>query len=1048
TRIKSEAARTWRVKNLLQELDARDACAKGSPEWRLCNRRVLSMCYDQLLDTVNDTCLNINKLFERVVYRESARHLLDAEDTLGVTDSNNPLTATFERDMFVRRVEDWINGYHPPSPREQALDGQVFDRLRKKLNHAHHRRRARQALRIAAAAIVLAGVIVTLKISHLDNQIWDTVSTRAKKLIGLDPLAVRMRTQSKFFADQIRAIKDTYSEETILENMRAFENLKTADEQEKALFYAQHVLKGYFLLLTDWETSAKFKEKILKGAREYDADIHHHMHSLTVMFSSDKMTESHFQIHTLMLRKAFVQKGVFPFLFLSLYKDQPYVFLYPERIIDEFHFDAGHLETLGINVPYYSHAANIPLVAHVIEGKTYPFKDRAGYFEGQYAIVFNHIAGNTQWTAFHEFGHSIDQMRFMFGQVAYPLNVETHSMLFPLLFADNPGRYAQNKLLGSVAVADPKDLYVQASKGILNGIILQQKKHHPELSVELITDDLNKQTIAGVRQWMSGFSDEQLRTIARELYRDSPAYLTTAKGGTYRGHFANAEEIVAGAHGPPTQSFLVDEFGKGDFAPGGSTRFIRDTAQQAPPPKDLWSFIKAVIYITLHPKATTGQRNSAEALVSSILIFILIEALLIAIQWFGSPIRKRKFNGVLPKNIIQDIYDHHPWSDGKSAGEEKGERQLLEESFESAGTPDPRVTADIAAFRAAADKKRKVLLDVCLTLAPWVPQRSAVKSRWHNLLFWLPFLGPWLSRWPWLMPKQRPFQRREAFNREIKNLCAAVKDDTPLDEFLDSYKHILLTYQSTTERQSAEYRNDIAFMDALEKQVHDCINAAGGRTTLRKPMVTHRAIQNYHEDVDFDRLDKYVYGDDIKRIDWRATARAVNNEPIVRKSSSVYGLNVGFLLDFREMHEYQRREQFALDFVKSLRMLGKDRFLKQLILVMPNGEIFSQRVHIKFSVSPHQRARQLWRKVKATFEDNLRRKQQLDIPGLAFYCDEENARYRERFKLTEFPYTSTEGIIFEKLNLHNLNIFLIGMAPEKRPEVPHYLAATNQVFFW
>lgn len=1053
--LRQEAAAAWETwakipepddgtRTLLRLRQARDRCDKGTPLWRQLNRRLLAYAYDALSDTVNAACPRIRQLFESVLFRESAG------DGPFQQPAAAPEPDPYYRRMWRKRVEDWVRGYHPASRPEQELEDKVFQELRPGLSAKLMRRRMRQSLQILTVVIAIAGAVVYLRSASWDNRAWDSLSQGVKKMFGLDPASVRMKEQQKFFADQIASAKKTYTEDSIRAQLRAFENLPPdTPEQEKALFLAENVLRGYILLLADWDTSKSFTDEVLKVLQDYDADIHHHVDSLTYMFASPQMTESHFQIHALLLRRAFTNKGVFPFLFLSLYKNQPYVFLYPERIIDEYYFNPEHMEELGLNVAWYSHAGNIPLVAHIIEGKRYPFKDRAGYFEGQYAIVFNHIADNTRWTALHEFGHSLDQMRFQFGNVAYPLNVESHSMLMPVIFAHDPHGYIDYKLIGSVRVADPQDLYVQAAKGILNGFLLRHKETDPTLNIPLIGDDFNLRTIERVRQWIAGLSDEDLRATGKAIYRDSRTYLATAKGGTYRGHFTNAEEIVAGAHGPPTQSFLVDEVGDGDFTSGGSTRFIRDNQQDSGGPKDFWSFIKAVIYITLHPKATTNRRDSLEALVSSILIFVLVEALLMLVQWWGSPLRRRKYNGVLPKDIIRSVYDRHPWSDGRSDGEAKGERRLLEECFPAKPAAlSPELTAEIASFKAAADKKRQVLFDVLLTLAPAVPQRSAVKTRRHNLLFWLPFIGPVLARWAWLMPRQRPFHQREAFNARIRDLCLSVRDDTALEVFLDRYKEIVLEYQSESVTETAEVRDDIAFMDALDKQIHEAINAVQMRLTLRKPMVTHRAVQNYHEDVDFDRLDKYVFGDDIKRIDWRATARAVNNEPVVRKSASVYGLNVGFLMDFRDMHSHGRREQFALDFIKSLRMLGKDRNLRQLIFIMPNGEIFHRRVHIKLPVTPHARAHKLWATVRSSFEENVRRGRQLNIPGLRFYSDEENAAYRERYKLTEFPYRSTEGIVFEKLALNNLNVFLIGMEPGMRNEVPEYLPGTNQVFFW
>lgn len=1025
------------AERLLRLKDKRDACSENSQRWRNFNHQLVCGVFDRLMEKINESGVRIHKLFERVVYRESA-------------DSFAPQKAgPFHQRMFKQGVEDWILGYHPPSSKESKLDRQVFDKYNKNLKGKHYTRRFKQIIKTVCAGLLILGLITFFRVSTLDNDIYEYLSTRIKKILSLDAASLRLNKQKKFFYNQIITIKEDYKAEELMARLKVFDSMEHLDDQEKALYFAENILKGYLLLLPDWNTSKDLKKKVLVSAYQLDEDIYYHLMEITNLFTKPTMHETHLRRYMLMLRKAFVKEDVFPFMFLSLHKDRPYIFLYPEKIIDRKYFNMEELESIELNVAFYSHHASIPLVAHIVGGANYPFKERAGYFEGQYAIVFSHIARNPNWTAWHEFGHSVDHIRAEFGRRPFPLNVEIHSMLFPIIFGDNPQTYIETNLMSNVMVGDKKDLYVQAAKGVLNGFILLQEEKNPSQGIPLIENDFNQTVIAQVQQWMQTFSTDQVRNMAKEIYKDPKKYLHTAQAGTYRGHQAAAEEIVEGAHGPPIQGFLLDGFGAGEISFGGGSRFIREGSYNFDAQKDLWTFIKTVFYIMFHPYEVISPHNSLEGIVSAVVFFILFETLIFGVHFLGSPLRKRKFHGVLIKDIIRDIYNHNPWSDGKFMGEEKGERAILLEIF-SKDVPniDPKVLRDMEAFKATTDKKKKVLFDVCLTLAPWAPKKAEVRSKWHNLLFWMPFLGPVLGRSVWMLPKQRFFHQRESFNQAIKNLCTSIRSDTSLDEFLKGYNRVLLANKTTGAQQTEELFDHMHFLDAVQAQIHQSINDLTTGVNLKKPAVSHRVAQSYQEDVEFDRLDKYIYGDDIKRIDWRATARAVNNEPVIRKTTGLYGLNAGFLFDMRDLHEHSHREKFAMDFVKSLRILGKDRKLKQIIVIMPNGEVFNQSVKIKFHVAPHIRADQLWSKLNNLVLEKEKSRLELNVLGLKFYTDEENERYCQRYKLTDFQYKSTEGIVFEELPVNNLNIFLVGMSDEHRTEVPGYLSPTNQVFHW
>jgi len=165
----------------------------------------------------------------------------------------------------------------------------------------------------------------------------------------------------------------------------------------------------------------------------------------------------------------------------------------------------------------------------------------AGFFEGEYTVVYSGTLTPFDWVYWHETGHQFQQV---IGRPSLNKNVELYSSLFPLMGVRNPKAYLRKLIDQLTTVVREKgaayardDYYSQAAKGILNGfrIYLNEKKG---IEGALLSDFDERFSVnrveALVKSIIKDLSEQEIRQAAVRFFKEPKRYLGTAKAGSYK----------------------------------------------------------------------------------------------------------------------------------------------------------------------------------------------------------------------------------------------------------------------------------------------------------------------------------------------------------------------------------------------------------------------------------------------------------------------------------------------------------------------------------
>ncbi|GEM_PF-4881393 len=354
------------------------------------------------------------------------------------------------------------------------------------------------------------------------------------------------KARSQFFQKELLNLNTDYDAQQILNHARQFK------KSDGHLVFAEDILKGFFLLSAKGKASPELQDEVLNAAHRLGVDMHSALRNvLTQLDGMTFRTQSETELRTRLfdLRREFVKNGVYPFMFLVQDRGIYSIFLYPEKINKIYTFSKENFRKLGLNPDRYG---DLNVKAVSVKGDKYPFKTKQGYFEGEFAIILESVSSNPEWTAWHEFGHLIDDLRFEREKVQTPQSVELNSMLFPMIFASRNKDYILEEIDQlEHGTRDPQDYYNQARKGILNGILIYSAEKEKKPIPPLISNDFELERIKIVREIINKMSEAELSRASSVMYQNPAKYLSTAEKGRYHGKETNAQELIKGTHSSP-----------------------------------------------------------------------------------------------------------------------------------------------------------------------------------------------------------------------------------------------------------------------------------------------------------------------------------------------------------------------------------------------------------------------------------------------------------------------------------------------------------------
>jgi len=997
-----------------------------SAQWRLLSRQLSRAIYDIMVKTLIENRYELNNLF--------------------------CITICTWQDKSLRKTGhniDIVRGYvyQAKEKLEQLFRGDSAT-IGVPLKRCFSRRRVNVWMKSAAVAVIIFCFSGILRFSGLDERLWSDTVFAVQKFLKKDPKSMARKEKEAYFRRQILEFDRATIEDRINDNVHQFIEQKMYTSLKGIKFFTDHILKDFLFALSDWELDPHVKQEALTASLYLGTDVARPLHRIVDLYQHKTIRESELRDEMLNLRRGFIQYNIFVFMFLTLHDEVPHIFLYPEKIFFRYVLSDKAMERLGLDWAYYDQYVELPIIGHVVSGATYPFKDRAGYFEGEFAVVLASLTDNQQWTGHHEIGHVVDYVRDKHMDIKMPDNVEVNAMLYPMIFSKERKEYVQRRLVGRLRQPRVHDYYSQAAKGILNGILLYRKGTGSEIRNKMITNRFEQTRIDYIAQLVADMESDDVRQMATELFRYPEGYLDTAEAGKYLSVMTDTGEIIKGVHGVAQRGFVInDGWGEG-LTPKGP-RFIKDGTSEEESldvPFDLMSFIKSIIRIAIFHREGLATATKAEAVAAAVVVFVVFESLAILLHFLSGPIRRRFYHGVSVDKLVDKIYKDNPWSKGVSYGEQINERQLLKKIFSSQGPLDQSLKDQIISFKAVSDDRTRLLFDLCLCLAVRHPRKSLVTNKAHDLLFYLPFAGPYIARSKFIFKVQKHFHNREHYNAEVVRLVLGIESQTLTSEVLNRLVSLIERYGLASQAEAVSTKGE-QYFEQLEGMIFDAISDQQKVARMKEKWIIDRRRHAADVGSEFDHLDKYYPGDDIRRIDWNVTARSVTREAIIRKYTEPHTIHVAFLMDMRFLDREKVRRKWAHDFIRSINMIGREQVLEQFIFLLKNGTILDFKVRVNPLMNTHRSAKIIFDKVRQTFSKTQAYAGWMQSPALNFYTDEENQDLSRQLDLTDFA-GEHHPLQYRRISRKGMNIFSIGGTINSRDELAMMVPDGSQLINW
>lgn len=1036
-RIRKEAGLLWQSyqnSGFLYGPDSSDEIRRLVYLYSKCHQPDISIKhredYNQWL--TEDLSRILKRIFKNSHYR--LRHLFRTELYAHVT-AGRPLNGNPVQDAQTDRgilsalremIRDCLYGYVPPAafsldrkdgPETKPGVFRDFENLERKI-------RFQTIFRGLAALVFLWVISGVMRQTGFDQVFFRTLKLAARDVMSITWIFTKRDDKSGFFEKEMLDLDMNVSKDVFKARLRDFIYGDLYKQENKYEIFTRHLLRDYLILLAKKEIEAGLENEMYRAGFLLNPDVVEPLERLTFYYSRNVILETELRSQILKLRRIFVAHDIYPFMFLVVYENTPYIFLFSEKILGTMALAEEDVQSLGVDTFWFDEVDKRRLQAYFMMGDHYPFAGKAGFFEGEFAVVFISLSTKPQWTGWHELGHVVDYMKYTYAGIMVPDNIEVFSVLFPLIFAEDPKVYLNKYLMPTIRSKDSKDYYVQSAKGILNGAI-SYFNEKTNTDVPLITNRFEDKSIDWVEARLNSLTDEQLSQLGRVMYTYPDRFLITAEKARYHTVLTNTEEIIYGIHSSPQKEVVEIQPIGSLFSSSKGPRFIRDGQG---------------------PQDDSAALRRA-ALIRALIVFVLFELLAILIHWIATPFRLLKFRGRQPLKMIDRMFKAQPPSGSDNKNHLLTAHEMLYSIYDSSYDKGEIFQKKIDLFRLTSTNRERLLFHAGLSLAPVIPQRSVIKNEFHLLLFYLPFLGPYLARLRWIFPRQRDFQQREKFNLKIRNLILKSSPATPMHAVSDQLDRIMRQYEQTDG--GADKDHDIDFSQ-IETWVLAYLDKVYGHVRLNyegRWMDLSRLSKAMDRGSEFDRLDVYIPGDDIRQIDWNVTARNTMQQAMVRKRVHDEEVQVAFLFDMTTLDTAVNQKKWASDLAKSIRAVGENNHLKTMILLYPDGQYVIRQVKLHSKLHYKRLASKVLSMVRQQWTKSGHRLNAARYKGLKFYSQEENQRYRKQLNWLSFDFMDQQTTLGH-LRIRNHTIFMIGVKPQKKKLISHVLNSKNKAVFW
>ncbi len=959
----------------------------------------------------------------------------------------NFLPARLKGELFARLgvfpdaelARDWARGYYP-------LDETALSQARIKfrggvvrvLNKYEHSFSVARFIRLISVAVGSLAVLFFVLASAGSKSSWGQMVNGLWDLVVMDLRGAVDREKETIFTKQFDDYAARYDASKVLQDNQEYLTALPTLRSFRYLTFAERVLPGFLFLVSTGSSTSTLNQKVLATAGLLNPNLAFILQAIVELYEQREFKESELRKHLLALRRHLVRRNVYPFIFWVMKGDTPALLLFAERVEAKMIMTARDFERLGLPVTTYPQGNQLMAQAIFVNGQKYPLKDAAGYFEGEFALVFLSLSRHPDWTAFHELGHVVDVLRQKQELRKIPENSELNALLFPVMFAPDNQDYVQNHLGRLLKSSEKNNVYVRAAWGVWRGL-RKAISEEVGLSVAMsMADQVEPEKVDAELNLVHQLTSKQLSQLAFKVYRDPGRYLSSVPAGRSREGRFSGEELLYGTHASPEAGIVFSGLSLFTENSGGP-KMIRDQQRG---------------------DGEGGVRP--QALLEAVLAFVAVEIIILLVHWVARPVRRRYWFG----KPVADLFSPADHNSGLYSG--------------------ARTAPSYGWYLSRRWTQRDVGR---LIIAESVPIQSAVRHQAHALLFFVPWLGPWLARCEWIFPAQKSFNDRERYHRKLLTFLLQKTDiRKSIRPFPEEKKGLTLasllpvvTKRPVTQllikgsagEISGDWRGDL--LESLEphlirgadvvvtqkaaqqrlQELESMLKSQRSQSRSRKVWPTTTALSikanasanRQSRGFDFDRFEKYTPEEDVRDIDWKATARSVDQEAIVRRSLAEDSGELGLLIDFRCVWNSAEPLAWLEGFQRAVQLIIRQKKLNFLISLWPGGSVGFTRVRGVLSYREEELQSRIFELLRTQSLPRRRISLLGEVAGFKFYSDAENESVQRKF-LVMLNGLEQEVVLSQRLALSKGIVVSVGVGPPDHGVVQKLCGLTNKILWY
>ena len=352
-------------------------------------------------------------------------------------------------------------------------------------------------------------------------------------------------------------IDQTYSfnEEEFKKSLQILEdfiNVGQSTKQESVLAFMDKLFNGLVAGIGQKQISDEDLERTMTIAAEIDVELEKTLRKYHGLCKKKKRTKLELKAVLGMLDKFALDNDIFlEELHSKVFHNMPFASCKAFKIKERRKLQIEVLQLETIVGSHYLEKLFDNQTPEVFILDRPPSKSVLGYFDGRNVIVSSMEEWREHEVAAHEFGHAIsDKVGKLFPSVGnvLSLNVEMFSMLFPIIYLEDPFGYIKTEYLDNFNLVrlgglKSNDAYAMASKDNLNALLQWFKKKQPDLFAHLkpISEMFYEEDrISDLVDALSAVDDKSLKEAAVGIFLNPSDYYKDIKPGVYHRKVQNA----------------------------------------------------------------------------------------------------------------------------------------------------------------------------------------------------------------------------------------------------------------------------------------------------------------------------------------------------------------------------------------------------------------------------------------------------------------------------------------------------------------------------